>query len=624
MANTEKSKIPVSLYTRSRVIAEFDMRIAKSAEIPEQDTHLIECLACNALPFDLGSKRCLSLAAKWLDNCHKKHIRCNVHEDIPPFFPTRVIDVGSSRRRPHLHVSRVGETGRWVALSYCWGGYSRFTLNASSFDGLRRGQSLKLFPSTLRDAILVTRALGVRYLWIDSLCIFQDDSSDWEAEASKMSSVYKHAAVTIAATSARTVEDGFLDKRAPYYSCHFPWRRQCHQGSGSIEHDSRFDPVAFQSYRHFNYQELLRRSRWATRGWTLQEELLSKRLLCYTEEEMIWRCRAGRTREPRQQVEGIMNVTSEPLWFTIDGPDIIYTPATAHKTWIQLIEDFAARSLSFDKDRLPAIGALAESFHAHIKEQYCAGLWRGDILFGLLWSIHRCAGTEIPAPMSVSSKERGPSWSWIGADSGVKLKWPRPEIRPSMIYLARVAHCQIYRKSSDIFGRIEGAELVLNAPYRHVCLRPGSYSKFRWNSVSLAQRMLTRLGPLANTRELAQIALGRPEYLESTETSGSETVLSSSTEFTLIQVAKLTNKIRKPRLYLLILQPHTRTEANSGGLHRYRRVGLLRLWPESANRWPDEPSHAVSVKGISTRRLEDAAYWEVIREEWPVGSFLIE
>ncbi|RAH53288.1 HET-domain-containing protein [Aspergillus piperis CBS 112811] len=623
MANSEKSEIPDLIYSRSRVIAEFEIRIAKSAEIPEEDTHLIECLVRNALPFDLGSKRCLSLAAKWLRNCHKKHMQCDMLEDRPPFFPTRVIDVGKPNRRPHLHVSRIGETAKWMALSYCWGGDSRFTLNSSSFDDLRSGWSLAGFPATLRDAVLVTRALGIRYLWVDSLCIFQDDPSDWEAEASKMSSVYKHAAVTIAATSARTAEDGFLDKRAPYFSSHFPWRRQCHQGSGSVQHVSRVDPVVFQSHRQFYHQEPLRHSRWATRGWTLQEELLSKRLLYYTEEEMIWRCYAGKAREPAQKVNDGEDVYPEPLWFTLDEPDGNYAPQPAYESWIRLLEDYAARSLSFDKDRLPAIGALAESFHAHMKEQYCAGLWRGDILFGLLWSIQRCHGTEISAPTSVSSKERRPSWSWVGADGCAKLKWPTPDFRYCMTYLAIVAHCQIYRKSHDIFGRIEGAELVLNAPYRHVCLRPGSYSKSRWNPVSLAQRMLTQLGPLASTKELAQIALGRPEYLESTETSGSVTVLSSSTEFTLIQIAKADHWYT-PTLYLLILQPLTRQVAQSEEMRRYRRAGLLRLCSKRGGLQSDDFRAAESVEGTLTERLEDAAYWEVIREEWPVGSFLIE
>ncbi|PYH63580.1 HET domain-containing protein [Aspergillus vadensis CBS 113365] len=626
MGNHQKSAIPALVRRRDRVIAEFEIRIAKNANIPEEDTFLLEGLPRNALPFDLRSERCLSLAAKWLRKCYRGHIECNKREDKPPFFPTRVIDVGSSRRKPHLHVSSVGETGRWVALSYCWGGYSRFTLNASSFDGLRRGRSLKLFPSTLRDAILVTRALGVRYLWIDSLCIFQDDSSDWEAEASKMSSVYRHAAVTIAATSAESANDGFLDKRAPYFSCTFPWRGRYYQVSGSVNDGSRADPVVFRSCRLPFHREPIRHSRWATRGWTLQEELLSRRLLYYTKEEMVWRCRAGRAREPSRDVNRYDTEFPEPQLFTLDEPDDKHTPGSkrsAYETWFQLLEDFTARNLTFEKDRLPAIGALAESFHAHLKEQYCAGLWRGDLLFGLLWSIRHCQGSGIPAPTTVPSSERGPSWSWIGADAYISLKWPSPIARSYMTYLARVVHCQVYRKSHDIFGHVEGAELVLEAPYRHVCLRPGSYSKFRWNPVSLAQRVLTQLGPLESTRELTQIALMRPEHLESTETSGSVIFPSSSVEFTLIQVAKVTETLR-PRLYLLILQPHTRTEANSGGLHRYRRVGLLRLWPERENCWPDEPSHAVSVEGISTRRLEDAAYWEVTEEEWPVGSFLIE
>ncbi|PWY72844.1 HET-domain-containing protein [Aspergillus eucalypticola CBS 122712] len=576
------------------------------AEIPAEDTPLLEGLPRNKLPFDLRSERCLSLAAEWLRKCYKGHKECDKREDKPPFFPTSVIDVGSSLKRPHLHVSSVGETGRWVALSYCWGGDSRFTLNAS-------GRSLKLFPSTLRDAVLVTRALGVRYLWIDSLCIFQDDSSDWEAEASKMSSVYRHAAVTIAATSAESANDGFLDKRAPYFSCTFPWRRRYYQGSGSVNDDSRADPVVFRSYRRPFHREPLRHSRWATRGWTLQEELLSRRLLYYTKEEMVWRCRAGRAREPARDVNGYDTEFPEPQLFIPDEPDDKHTPGStrsAYKTWFKLLEDYAARNLTFEKDRLPAIGALAESFHAHLKEQYCAGLWRGDLLFGLLWSIRHCQGSGRPAPTSVPSIERGPSWSWIGAHAYISLKWPSPGARSFMTYLARVVHCQVYRKSHDIFGHVEGAELVLEAPYRHVCLRPGSYSKFRWE-------------PVKSTRELTQIALMRPEHLKSTETSSSVIFPSSSVEFTLIQVAKVTGVLR-PRLYLLILQPHTRTEANSGGLHRYRRVGLLRLQPEIEDCWSDEPSHAVSVERISTRRLEDAAYWEVIREEWPVGSFLIE
>ena len=64
----------------------------------------------------------------------------------------------------------------------------------------------------LQDAVVVTRLLGLRYLWIDSLCIIQDSKSDWEEEGSKMDQVYKNAYVTLAATSATTSHDGFLQR----------------------------------------------------------------------------------------------------------------------------------------------------------------------------------------------------------------------------------------------------------------------------------------------------------------------------------------------------------------------------------------------------------------------------
>eukprot|EP00136_Aspergillus_niger_P006569 XP_001397644.2 hypothetical protein ANI_1_1628144 [Aspergillus niger CBS 513.88] len=625
-------------------MAKLNICTAKGAELPKRDAHLLKDIGRDELPFDLHSEMCLSLAASWLDKCCRKHAKCEGYKDGAHSLPTRVIDVGDSLTQPHLHVSADGETGKWAALSYCWGGDSNFTLNASSFDDLRSGQSLATFPATLRDAVLVTRALGFRYLWIDSLCIFQDNINDWAVEASRMSRIYRHAAVTIAATSAETADAGFLDKRAPYYSCPFPWRRRSHQGS--VNDASRAYPVVLRSYTDTFNKEPARSSRWATRGWTFQEELLSKRILYYTKEEMVWKCRAVTFREPELKPTTTSYIEiPPPLPVPLPKPEQLYADSMSdpYRIWYLLLEIYVSRDLKFDRDRLPAIEALAEFFHAQFREQYCAGLWREDLRFGLLWSIHRNGHYPGPhadtakrsevrnlsyqykhnkeryAPVGVSSKQRKPSWSWIGADNYVDLKWPQlGQLRwlQDYTYFAFILDFKVHGQLQGVFGHVEGAELTLEAPYRHLHLKLDGYSKSQWNPVRVAQRALMRPSPLPSLRELAQVALVRPGYLAGTETSGSVIVPSSSTDFTFIRIAEETRTV-PPALYLLILQPQPRNATNNRGPHHYRRVGLLRLSP---HRYYGSDSVRVAV----TKRLESDAYKEVTSEKWPVGTFVID
>ncbi|OGM45105.1 hypothetical protein ABOM_006693 [Aspergillus bombycis] len=621
-------------------VAKLDICIAKGAEIPEGDTYLLERLGRNETPADLRSEACLSLAANWLDKCSREHAECDAYKDKPAFLPTRVIDVGNSLTPPRLHVSGGGETGKWVALSYCRGRDSDFTLNASSFHNLRSGQPLADFPPTLQDAVLVTRALGVRYLWIDSLCIFQDDTNDLAVEASRTSRVFSDAVVTIAATSAETVNDGFLDKREPHFNCSFPWRR--HDHPDSVKNGCRTYPVYFRSGRSPINKDRSRNSRWATSGWTLQEELLSQRLLYYTKEEMIWQCCAGAATEPAEEPTPSSTLFSKVKHLPTGSgkPEGSTKSAEAtYRVWYELLQGYASRQLTSEDDRLPAIGAIAESFNTQLKEQYCAGLWSGDILFGLLWSLHCSSGgsgppgrtlrramlrfmdydskhPRLPAreiPTGVS-KDREPSWSWVGADTFDGLTWPSQS--DTFDYLAKVVSVEVCSKLPDDFGPVEGAVLTLDAPYRHLNLRLGGYSKSPSHPINLVRRVLTRLSPLARTKKLAQVALMRPDYLASTTTGGSVIVPSSSKEFTLIQLAR-TRTGSRPVLYLLLLQRQTRDKTNNGGPQRYRRVGLLRLMP-----YKHDNDNYIGEE--MTDLLEGAAYREVTKKEWPVGTFVID
>jgi hypothetical protein len=102
-------------------------------------------------------------------------------------LPTRLIDVGGGRNSKtlRLHHTTQGDVGRYIALSHRWGNpkeYRKFYTYHSNIEEFKQKIDYHALPKTFQDAVTVTRELAVRYTWMDSLCIVQDDPADWEAE----------------------------------------------------------------------------------------------------------------------------------------------------------------------------------------------------------------------------------------------------------------------------------------------------------------------------------------------------------------------------------------------------------------------------------------------------------
>ena len=168
----------------------------------------------------------LSRVRKWIETCQvhhnssknkkrsgpdKTHSSCRSRELPKP--PTRVLDIGTSEA-PHVVylIETQGQRGDYIALSHCWGNSKPFLTTHETLEDMQDGFLPEQAPPTFRDAITVTRKLGVRYLWVDSLCIIQGDTKDWERESSRMGGVYRGAYLTIAASSATSDEECFLDQ----------------------------------------------------------------------------------------------------------------------------------------------------------------------------------------------------------------------------------------------------------------------------------------------------------------------------------------------------------------------------------------------------------------------------
>ncbi|KAI9164071.1 hypothetical protein HJFPF1_05707 [Paramyrothecium foliicola] len=132
-------------------------------------------------------------------------------------LPTRVLDLGEPRVKDlaflesDLHILQTaGQKAKYVTLSYCWGGYRDTITVKDNYDERRSGIRFKELPVVFAQAIKITRALGVRYLWIDALCIIQDDPEDWSREAARMSEVYWNSVCRLAVTDSKDPTESFF------------------------------------------------------------------------------------------------------------------------------------------------------------------------------------------------------------------------------------------------------------------------------------------------------------------------------------------------------------------------------------------------------------------------------
>lgn len=236
---------------------------------------------------------------EWLAHCDRCHPECwpKPTRDGSTFLPSRLIDVGDTDRSCLRLVSGTdsipGE--QYTTLSYCWGGAQRLKLVSSNVAELERGFPLKDLPKTIHEAVQVTREMGIRYLWVDSICIMQDSVEDWESEAVRMSDVYGSSYCTIMATDAGDSGEGLFRPRAD--SVVRPtWYE--------VWYEDQTQPTVFMKEMTLEaegemsfYTRRLDDAPAAKRAWIFQEHVLSRRLIHFTHDQLMWECQSNVTCE---------------------------------------------------------------------------------------------------------------------------------------------------------------------------------------------------------------------------------------------------------------------------------------------------------------------------------------
>jgi hypothetical protein len=313
-------------------------------------------------------------------------------------------------------IDTMGKVFEYVCLSHCWGAPSAHTLTAtkSNWQRLASNIAFERLPPLFQDAVVITRQLGLRYLWIDSICIIQDSVRDWEIESFKMSSIYENSYVTISATNsgdsnARCLVDRRKAVIIPYSNTtgkEFSIRaRKIQQHHPSVEKPKSAKP----------------RGPLTTRAWVLQEHVLSTRLLHYTATELLFECKTS------YRCECLPTRKMYPTTPSLIPKAIVKKGKSSQAlwdVWHHLVEEYSRRSLTVTTDKLPAISGIASKVKEATDSAYLAGLWKDNLASDLLWSSSP-AGGQMCAPTTF----RAPSFSWASIDGPISYYNPETEER---------------------------------------------------------------------------------------------------------------------------------------------------------------------------------------------------
>ncbi|KAF2435334.1 HET-domain-containing protein [Tothia fuscella] len=341
-----------------------------------------------------GSPEAFKLLRRWISGCREQHAQCfqtfagvsiDTHQN--PELPKRVIDVGGNGNgsQPIKVLGTRGMRAKYTAMTHCWGNAAAKSPIVSVQSNIaRRCHAIEWdeLPRSFQDAVIVTREVGIRFLWIDSLCIVQDDHSEWLQESVKMGTIYEQAELTIAASHACDSHQGlFFPRSEPPPVVELP------SFLGS-DHLTRVYATTVRDTKEDLYPEhgALNQRAWATQEW-----LLARRMVFYTKAQMIWSCKTVTQRE-----------TGEKCFNTARNPK-----------WKIIVEHYSDRKLTMPTDKLIALEGVRTEFEKRTGNTYLFGIWKQSLPDELLWAV--CEKSDQRVPLDL------PSWTWATVSVGVRF-----------------------------------------------------------------------------------------------------------------------------------------------------------------------------------------------------------
>ncbi|KAI0386981.1 HET-domain-containing protein [Hypomontagnella monticulosa] len=362
---------------------------------------------------------------------------CDILQDVDsneetgaPFYPTRLIQVGTREddicRLVETHSGRHDQQTTYAALSYCWGppedAKTQFMTERATFQDRIAGFQPKTTSRAMQDAIEVCRTLGIPYLWIDAVCIIQDDKEDWERESADMARIYQNAHLTICTPTSASCREGFLE---PRISATIGFRSKINSGivgSYSLRPCGVVSDIqiAEGDYERIDNGDTSPRNNWWKRGWTFQELALSRRVLLFgiklhlIFKDSFW------SEGDETLTEAVAEGAPTEGWggtFAVIAVSDTLEAREQETMWMGMVEQYTARQLTYESDKLPAMAGLAKLAVLGRDDLYLAGIRMESLHLDLFWTP---AVSEKPQTtfyslldsLNAPKQYIAPSWSW--------------------------------------------------------------------------------------------------------------------------------------------------------------------------------------------------------------------
>lgn len=389
-----------------------------------------------------------AIAKKWIHDCRTTHEACK--RTRGDWFPTRLLDLeNSTRLRVVETASETPTESEYMTLSHRWSPQPSLLLCKDTKNELlsEQGFNTTRLPAAIQDAVTVCRRLGVRYIWVDTLCIVQDDQdlADWKRESALMGKVYENSLLNLSALAAADTEHSFFADRDPRVLLR----------DARVHMRLRCDVLELGDV--MNKYQLVETEFWSTcinqaplnkRSWVMQERLLAVRVLHFGDHQLLWECVALKAAETYpyglpSDITTSISSSDRPLEFrkfvgegalqkllSDDSCDddalaeksveTIFTDA--YEAWNDVVSGYSQCKATKGSDKLIAISGLAKHMASLVDDQYLVGMWRRHLGSDLLWYCVNSgmSEAEYPGPRRSRTDYRAPSFSWASVDAIVR------------------------------------------------------------------------------------------------------------------------------------------------------------------------------------------------------------
>lgn len=437
---------------------------------------------------------------EWLKDCRETHQNCRTTNNA--FLPSRLIRITDAENATLISSAQIDGRVDYATLSYCWGGSQTLTLSVKNYMQLSINIPVRDLPRTLQEAILACMGLGVQYIWIDCLCIVQDSDSDedWKKEAAMMGLIYENSALNLCmAGCASSSESSYQTRDANLIKpLHITPDPDDKEGNGAYM-------ICKDSFDYDIVNCPLRK-----RGWVFQKWFLAKRSLVFGQMQLWWHCREqlanetfpdGIPDDARVEYESppivrayAMKITSIPTKddVKIDTKDKKCSKASTNQTvsstqkketdktevykrWWQISSQYADTRFTYESDRVIAFSGIAQAFRTshNFSHRYVAGVWKGDLPTGLIWS----RGQDGNAEARRSLGYKAPSWSWMSIDGPYSLHGGRGPVSQTFCSIEQI-YLHLEDNKYDT-GLIRGGSLQM----RGHLIGPFTYEHISWDGI---------------------------------------------------------------------------------------------------------------------------------------------